>query len=175
MPTSGETTKPSFSTKAKNTASLQDEKQTACAPTGSTSLRWVPRPPLPVPEAFAPGSCVLLTSHRAQRSKTRNTFVLGSGYPVVFILCVQLNKRPKPQNECTGQGAGEERIEKHRCADFTRNLKSPALKPGADGYVPARILHPSPLGLSPLNLRSSCERGKSMHTPLDGVNLAESS
>lgn len=51
----------------------------------------------------------------------------------------------------------------------TETSSSPALKSGAEGYLPARILSPiTPLVSAPLNLRSSRERGKSMHTPLDG-------
>lgn len=80
--------------------------------------------------------------------KNLNTFAPGYGYPVV-ITCVQLNKRPKPQNKCTGWGLqGRGQIKTQMCR-FHQKPQVSASKSVAQGYSPVPILRPSPLSSDP--------------------------
>lgn len=64
-----------------------------------------------------------------------NTFAPGYGYPVV-ITCVQLNKRPKPRNKCTGWGLrGRGQIETQMCR-LHQEPQVSASKSVAQGYSP---------------------------------------
>ena len=124
MPHEAETTKPSFFAKATNTASMQGweachaltltyPKSLSLGESASNSALFSSTPILYV--FFHSFSITLKTV------KISNTFTPGSGYPVVVLLVCNETKRPKPQDECTGQGwQDRDQTEKHMCRFYQK-------------------------------------------------------
>ena len=86
--------------------------------------------------------------------KISNTFTPGSGCPVVVLLVCNETKRPKPQDECTGQGwQDRDQTEKHMCRFYQKpSTHLPSLE---QKEATVQFLHLSPRFLDPQS-RSQC-------------------